>query len=48
MSDIPKRLKEIRKYFGLTIKEFSQQIYVSHSMYGIIEHGDRELLEFAS
>jgi transcriptional regulator with XRE-family HTH domain len=43
MSDISKRLREIRKHFGLTIREFSQQIYVSHSLYGIIEHGDREL-----
>jgi transcriptional regulator with XRE-family HTH domain len=43
MSDIPSRLRKIRKYFGLTIKEFSQQIYVSNSLYGVIEHGDREL-----
>jgi len=43
MSDISKRLREVRKYFGLSIKEFSQQIYVSNSLYGSIEHGDREL-----
>jgi transcriptional regulator with XRE-family HTH domain len=43
MSDVAKRLREIRKYFGLSIREFSQQIYVSNSLYGIIEHGDREL-----
>ena len=43
MSDISNRLREIRKYFGLSIKEFSQQIYVSNSLYGSIEHGDREL-----
>jgi transcriptional regulator with XRE-family HTH domain len=43
MSDISNRLREIRKHFGLSIKEFSQQIYVSGSLYGVIEHGDREL-----
>ena len=43
MSDVPKRLREIRKYFGLSIKEFARQIYVSNSLYGSIEHGDREL-----
>ena len=43
MSDISNRLREIRKYFGLSIKEFSQQIYISNSLYGSIEHGDREL-----
>ncbi|MCL2265756.1 MAG: helix-turn-helix domain-containing protein, partial [Treponema sp.] len=43
MLDITNRLREIRKYFGLSIKEFSQQIYVSNSLYGAIEHGDREL-----
>jgi transcriptional regulator with XRE-family HTH domain len=43
MPDIPNRLREIRKYFGLSIKEFSQRIYVSNSLYGSIEHGDREL-----
>jgi len=40
---VPSRLREIRKYFGLSIKEFAQQIYVSNSLYGSIEHGDREL-----
>ena len=43
MSDVSNRLREIRKYFGLSIREFSQQIYVSNSLYGSIEHGDREL-----
>jgi transcriptional regulator with XRE-family HTH domain len=43
MSDISHRLREIRKHFGLSIKEFSRQIYVSGSLYGSIEHGDREL-----
>ena len=43
MTDISNRLKGIRKYFGLSIKEFSKQIYVSNSLYGSIEHGDREL-----
>ena len=43
MSDVSKRLREIRKYFGLSIKEFARQIYVSNSLYGSIEHGDREL-----
>ena len=45
MPDITNRLKEIRKYFGLSIKEFSKQIYISNSLYGSIEHGDRELSE---
>jgi transcriptional regulator with XRE-family HTH domain len=36
------RLKKIRKYLNLSIREFSKEIYVSHSLYGQVEHGDRE------
>jgi transcriptional regulator with XRE-family HTH domain len=43
MPDVSTRLKEIRKYFRLSIREFSKQIYISGSLYGSIEHGDREL-----
>jgi len=42
MSDIHTRLKEIRTHFGLTIREFSQKIHFSHSLYGQVEYGNRE------
>jgi len=42
MSDIHIRLKEIRKYFDLSIREFSKKIYFSYSLYAKVEHGDRE------
>ena len=36
------RLKQIRKHFKLSIREFSKQIYFSHSVYGQVEIGQRE------
>jgi len=42
MSNIHNRLKEIRKYMKLSIREFSKEIYVSHSLYGQTEYGTRE------
>jgi len=42
MSDIHTRLKEIRKHLKLSIREFSKEIYVSHSLYGQVEYGNRE------
>jgi len=42
MSEIHTRLKEIRKQFNLSIREFSKEIYVSHSLYGQAEYGTRE------
>ena len=42
MSDIHTRLKEIRKQFNLSIREFSKEIYFSHSVYGQVEYGTRE------
>jgi len=42
MSDIHTRLKEIRTHFGLSIREFSQKIHFSHSLYGQVEFGTRE------
>jgi transcriptional regulator with XRE-family HTH domain len=43
MSDIHTRLKEIRKHFGLSIRDFSKEISYTHSVYGQIEIGKREL-----
>ena len=42
MTDIHIRLKEIRKHLKLSIREFSKEIYVSHSLYGQVEYGNRE------
>jgi transcriptional regulator with XRE-family HTH domain len=42
MSDIHTRLKEVRKHLNLSIREFSKEIYFSHSVYGQVEHGNRE------
>ena len=42
MNDVHSRLKEIRKYLKLSIREFSKEIYVSHSLYGQVEFGNRE------
>jgi len=42
MTDIHTRLKEIRKHLKLSIREFSKEIYVSHSLYGQVEYGNRE------
>ena len=42
MNDVHTRLKEIRKYMKLSIREFSKEIYVSHSLYGQVELGKRE------
>jgi transcriptional regulator with XRE-family HTH domain len=41
MNDIHSRLKEIRQYFKLSIREFSKEISYSHGVYGQVEHGDR-------
>jgi len=42
MTNIHDRLKKIRKHLNLSIRDFSKEIYVSHSLYGQVEHGDRE------
>ena len=42
VSDVHSRLKEIRKHLKLSIREFSREIYVSHSLYGQVEFGNRE------
>jgi transcriptional regulator with XRE-family HTH domain len=42
MAEIHDRLKEIRKTLKLTIREFSKEIYYSHSIYGQVEFGNRE------
>jgi transcriptional regulator with XRE-family HTH domain len=36
------RLKQIRKTLKLSIREFSKEIYFSHSLYGQVEYGNRE------
>jgi transcriptional regulator with XRE-family HTH domain len=36
------RLKKIRKSLKLSIREFSKEIYFSHSLYGQVEYGSRE------
>ena len=42
MSGIHTRLKEVRTHFKLSIREFSKEIYFSHSVYGQVEYGTRE------
>jgi len=42
MTNIHDRLKKIRNHLNLSIRDFSKEIYVSHSLYGQVEHGDRE------
>jgi transcriptional regulator with XRE-family HTH domain len=42
MNTIHDRLKEIRKHFGLSIRDFSKEINYSHSLYGQTEYGNRE------
>ena len=42
MTDIHTRLKEIRKLMKMSIREFSKEIYFSHSVYGQVELGTRE------
>jgi transcriptional regulator with XRE-family HTH domain len=42
MTNIHDRLKKIRKHLNLSIRDFSKEIYVSHSLYGQVEHGDRD------
>jgi len=42
MSGVHTRLKEIRTHFKLTIREYSKEIYFSHSLYGQVEFGNRE------
>ena len=36
------RLKEIRKFLNLSIREFAKEISYSHGVYGQVEHGDRK------
>ena len=36
------RLRQIRKYLKLSIRDFSREIKYSHSLYGQVEHGNRE------
>jgi transcriptional regulator with XRE-family HTH domain len=42
MVEIHDRLKQIRKTLKLSIREFSKEIYFSHSLYGQVEYGHRE------
>ena len=42
MNEVSDRLKLIRKSLKLTIREFAQEIYYSHSVYGQVEFGSRE------
>ena len=42
MDEIHDRLKKIRDYFKLSIRDFSKKIYFSHSLYGQVEYGNRE------
>jgi len=36
------RLKQVRKHFKLSIRDFSKEIHYSHSVYGQVEYGNRE------
>jgi len=42
VTNIHERLKKLRKCLNLSIREFSKEISYSHSVYGQVEHGDRE------
>jgi transcriptional regulator with XRE-family HTH domain len=42
MKQVHERLKEIRTSLNLSIREFSKQIYISHSLYGELELGHRK------
>ena len=42
MNDIHIRLKEIRESMKLSIRKFSKEIYVSHSLYHQVEYGIRQ------
>ena len=42
MNEVHDRLKELRKYLKMSIREFSKEIYFSHSLYGQVEYGNRE------
>jgi transcriptional regulator with XRE-family HTH domain len=42
MNEVSDRLKLIRTTLKLTIREFSKEIYYSHSVYGQVEFGNRE------
>ena len=42
MEQAHERLKQIREHFKLSIREFSKEIYFSHSLYGQVEFGNRE------
>jgi transcriptional regulator with XRE-family HTH domain len=42
MNEVSDRLKLIRKSLKLTIREFAQEIYYSHGVYGQVEFGSRE------
>jgi transcriptional regulator with XRE-family HTH domain len=45
MNGISERLKELRTKLNLSMREFSKQIYISHSLYGEIEIGHREITD---
>jgi len=42
MNEIHDRLKVIRNHFKMSIREFSKEIFFSHSLYGQVEYGNRE------
>jgi transcriptional regulator with XRE-family HTH domain len=42
MKQVHERLKELRKSLNLSIREFSKQIYISHSLYGELELGHKK------
>ena len=42
MSNVNDRLKELRKHLKMSIREFSKEIFFSHSLYGQVEYGNRE------
>jgi transcriptional regulator with XRE-family HTH domain len=42
MEKICARLKKVRKSVNMSMREFSKEIAYSHSLYGLMEHGDRE------
>jgi transcriptional regulator with XRE-family HTH domain len=43
MKEISGRLKQLRTELHLSIREFSRQIYISHSLYGEVELGHRKV-----
>ena len=45
MSDVRKRIKEVRVKLGISQRDFAKQIYISQTLLGDIELGNRNISE---